>query len=120
MNKRIFNQIAIVLAMALTLFGTGYAGWFDSDEKPKSETQSPGTTSGEQAMPQAEQVTISGTISENSQLVDDQGKAFELADTDEGLEIKALIGKKVEITGTVMEEAGTRVVEVNEYRILEE
>jgi hypothetical protein len=109
----------MVLATALTLYGTGYAGWFDSDEKPKTE-QTPGAAGEGEAMPEADQITLSGTINENSQFVDDEGNAFELADTDSGNEVKSLIGQKVEITGTVLEAGGQKLVEVHEYKILEE
>jgi hypothetical protein len=120
MRKHVWYGIAIVMAAALTLFGTGYAGWFGSDDETKSESQTPGAAGEREAMPQADQVTLSGTINAESQLVSDQGEAFELANTEEGQEVKSLTGKKVEITGTVMEEAGQKIVEVHEYKILEE
>lgn len=64
--------------------------------------------------------TISGTINESNQLIDLQGKAIQLSDnTDEGMEVKALIGQKVELKGTVLDEDGEQVMEVLEYRLLE-
>lgn len=120
MKNIVWFRFLIVLAAALTLFGTGYAGWFGSDEKQGSETQVLGAGSEKEAMSHPDQVTLSGTINESSQLVDDHGKEFRLADTDEGRQLKALIGKKVEITGTLMEDAGENVVEVREYKILKE
>jgi hypothetical protein len=119
MKKYALLGIAVVLAAALTLFGTGHAGWFDSDDKPKSESEAPGATGQQEGMPEAAQITLSGTINESSQFVNEHGDAYELADTDEGREVKSLIGQKVEITGTVMEEAGQSIVEVHEYKLLE-
>jgi hypothetical protein len=79
-----------------------------------------GSSEQEQTMPQSDEITLSGVVNEASQLVDDNGDTFELANTDEGLEVKSLIGKKVEITGTVMEEAGQQIVQVHGYNILME
>ncbi|HSO19063.1 MAG TPA: hypothetical protein VLT88_06380, partial [Desulfosarcina sp.] len=67
----------------------------------------------------ADPVILSGTINENSQFVDNSGRSFELADTEQGMEVKSLVGRRVEIRGTVMEEMGERIVEVNDYKLLE-
>jgi hypothetical protein len=118
MKNHVWHKIAIVLVAVLTLAGTATAGWFGSDDKPKSDTQTPAATGQKEAMPQPGEVILSGTINNSSQLVDDHGKAFELADTDQGREVKSLIGKKVTITGTVMEEGGQQVISVQDYKLL--
>lgn len=120
MKRRVWLMMAMVLVMTMTLFGTGYAGWFgsDKDKKTESESANPAAAS-EETMPEGSEITLSGTINENSQFVSAEGEAFELADTDQGLEVKSLIGRQVEIKGTVMEGEDQSVVEVHEYKILE-
>lgn len=66
-----------------------------------------------------EEVTIMGTVNAENQLVDESGQAFSLADTAEGLEVKAMVGKKVQITGTLEEQEGQKVVTVSNYEIME-
>jgi|GEM_PF-1537403 len=124
-RKYAWHVVAIVLALSLTVFGTGYAGWFGEDksetETEKSgitETQDPGAAA-EETMPGSDQIVVSGMINESSQLVDDNGYVYELADTGQGAEVKSMIGKKIEIKGTVLEEEGQVSVEVDDYTILE-
>jgi len=104
------TTMALLFALTVALVGTGSAGMFGSD---KAETES------EQAI-LGEQFTLSGTIDANSQFIDDQGTVFTLADNEKSLEVKSLQGQKVEIKGTVMEEAGQKTVAVTEYTILEQ
>jgi hypothetical protein len=103
--------MALLFALTVALVGTGSAGMFGPD---KAETES------DQAILGGEQFTLSGTIDANSQFVDDQGQLFTLADNEKSLEVKSLQGQKVEIKGTVMEEAGQKTVAVTEYTILEQ
>jgi hypothetical protein len=109
MKKIMMTTMALVFALTVALVGTGSAGIFSSD---KAETESDQAVLGEQ-------LTLSGTIDANSQFVDDQGQVFALADNEKSLEVKSLQGQKVEIKGTVMEEAGQKTVVVTEYTIQE-
>ena len=65
-----------------------------------------------------DQVTISGTINAQNQLTDEDGKAFNLADNEQGLKVKAMVGRRVQIKGTLKEEGGNSIVEVSEYKVL--
>lgn len=127
-----WHVTAIVLAATLALFGMGYAGWFgedkpaDKNEAPgMTETQSPDATGeeglpeGAEIIPEKDQIIVSGRINESSQLVDDNGHTYDLADTDQGAEVKSMVGKKVQIKGAVLEEEGQVSVEVHDYSILE-
>jgi hypothetical protein len=98
MKRNLWQVIALTLVVTMTLFGTGYAAWFGSDK---------------------DEVTLQGSINEFSQLVDVEGETFELADTEESMEVKSMVGSMVEIKGTVIEEEGRKIVEVHEYKILE-
>lgn len=101
MKKLALYEVAFLMVVSLLMVGTVSAG--DKD-----------------AMSKSGKVTLSGTINQYHQLVDERGMTFELAESEEGRELKGLIGKRVEITGTVMEEAGQNVVDVHRYKILEE
>jgi hypothetical protein len=119
MNISALSKIAIFLIGPLLVFGTVNAGWFDSDDKKESSTQAPAAYGDKEAMPQTQKVILSGTINRDSQLIDDQGKAFDLADSEKGREVSSLIGQKVQIRGTVMEEAGQNRIEVHSYKVLD-
>ncbi|GAB6094983.1 hypothetical protein JCM14469_12350 [Desulfatiferula olefinivorans] len=103
------------LILTITFAGTGFAGTESADiDQPMVQAQD------DTADLDVAGITISGTINESNQLIDLQGKAFELSDnTDEGLEVKALVGQKVELKGTVLDEEGQQIMEVLEYRLLE-
>jgi hypothetical protein len=65
-------------------------------------------------------VSISGVINEDGQLVDDDGMAYDIAENEAGDELMEMIGQKVAVTGTVMEAEGTKIITVNEFKVLEE
>jgi hypothetical protein len=73
--------------------------------------------------PAAEKLTVTGTVTETK---DAKGRASYALDTDQGnfvlskhakgVELRKLIGKKVEATGTIMESHGKKVITVTEYK----
>ena len=114
MKKLLMYTTAILFAMTLSVSGNNsYAGWFGSDDDKKTESQkatpevdsatppaveSPAApAASEKALPEGKIITLSGKIDESNQFVTDSGEAFRLADTERGMEVKALTGKKVEI-----------------------
>lgn len=115
--KHFLASTLTIFALILTLAcsGTVFAGTESTDiDQPMAQAQDVSDDL------DVVGITISGTINESNQLIDLQGKAIELSDsTDEGLEVKALIGQKVELKGTVLDEEGQQVMEVLEYRLLE-
>lgn len=66
------------------------------------------------------QVSISGVINEDGQLVDNNGITYDIADNDEGNEVMEMVGQKVAVKGTVMETEGTKIITVTEFNLLEE
>ena len=118
MKNFILHTMAFLFAVTLSLAGTSYAGFFGSDEEVKTKSDAAATAT-EQLNPADEHLTLSGAIDENSRFVADSGDIYTLSDNDKGLEVKTLSGQKVEIKGTVMEEAGQKTVEVTEYTIIE-
>ena len=66
------------------------------------------------------EVSISGVISEDGQLVDDDGMAYDIAESEEGDQIMEMVGSKVTVKGTVMEAEGTRIITISSFKIIEE
>ena len=67
----------------------------------------------------SEKVMIQAQVTEDSQLLDEQGNVFDIADTEKGSELAENVGQKVEIEGTVMEDGGVKVITVESFRIIE-
>lgn len=66
------------------------------------------------------QVSLSGVINEDGQLVDEGGMAYDIADNDEGNEVMEMVGFKVTVKGTVMEAEGTKIITISSFKIIEE
>ncbi len=64
-------------------------------------------------------VTLVGTVNEDYQIVADGGQIYEVAETEKGDEVVALIGKKVKVTGTIENDEGTKVMVVESYEVLQ-
>jgi len=67
-----------------------------------------------------QEITISGTLNDANQVVDDYGRIYQLADTEESKELASHVGKKVQIKGAVMEQEGEMVISVSDYELLKE
>lgn len=130
MKTLITYMTTVLFAVTLSLAGISNASWFGSDDKAetKSESAAPAASvkpdaaspaASDKIMPADKQLTLSGTIDENSQFIDKKGEIFNLVNNDKGMEVKSLAGKQIEIKGTVMEREGLKIVEVKEYKILE-
>ncbi|MBT8371714.1 MAG: hypothetical protein KJO34_12185 [Deltaproteobacteria bacterium] len=66
------------------------------------------------------EINITGAINEDGELVDDSGNAYEIADTEQGNEVMDMVGKKVSVKGTVMEEEGTRTISITSFDVIEQ
>ena len=88
------SPLVVVLAMVLVLFVIGFSA-------------------------AADMVVVQGQVTEDSQIMDDAGNVFDIADTDKGNELVENVGQKVEIQGTVMEDGGVKVITVESFRIIE-
>lgn len=66
----------------------------------------------------ADPVTIQGQVNEDSQLVDDNGEVYDIADTtDEGMQVMELVGEKIEVRGTLTEDEGVKEITVESFKI---
>ena len=67
----------------------------------------------------AGEMTITGTVNDNLQVVENSGQVYEIGDTDAGNELAAQVDAKVKVTGTVEEVEGQKVISVTSYEVLE-
>ncbi len=74
----------------------------------------------EKAAEQKQNVMITGTINDANQLVDKDGQIFDVADTEKGKELLTHIGMKIQVTGTIMESEGKKLISISTYEIIKE
>jgi hypothetical protein len=67
----------------------------------------------------SEPVMIQGQVTEDNQLMDEAGNVYDIVDTEAGNEVVELVGAKVEIQGTVMEDQDGKVIAIESFRIIE-
>jgi len=67
----------------------------------------------------ADEKTITGEINSDGQLLAEDGKIYDLGETEKGLELTEMSGKKVSITGTVSESEGKMAIDVVDYKVIE-
>lgn len=65
------------------------------------------------------EISVSGVINEDGQLVDDDGMAYDIADNEEGDEVMDMVGSKVTVKGTVLEADGTKIITISSFKIIE-
>jgi type IV secretory pathway TrbL component len=68
----------------------------------------------------ANSVTIVGILNADGQIITDNEQVYEIGENKKGDELFELAGKKVKVTGIVVEEDGTKVITVTSYEVLEE
>ena len=66
------------------------------------------------------EVSVSGVINADGQLVDNDGMFYDIAENEEGNEVMEMVGRKVTVKGTVMEAEGTKVITISSFQINEE
>ena len=64
-------------------------------------------------------VTITGTVNEDNQIVTDDGKVYDVVDTEKGGEVIEMVDKKVKATGAVEESEGKMMISITEYEVFE-
>jgi hypothetical protein len=68
----------------------------------------------------AESMTIVGTVSDDGNIVDENGKIYEIGDNDKTAEVSEQSGKNVEVKGTVEEgTGGNQTIMVESYKVIE-
>jgi hypothetical protein len=64
-------------------------------------------------------ITITGTINEDGEFITDDGKTYDVVDTEKGDEVVEMVDKKVKATGTVEESEGKMMITITNYEVLE-
>ncbi|UCF94162.1 MAG: hypothetical protein JSW39_08390 [Desulfobacterales bacterium] len=64
--------------------------------------------------------TITGTVNQESQIEDDSGEIYEVADTEKGDEVMRLFGQRVRVHGSLMEDEGMKIISVSSYEVIKE
>ena len=64
-------------------------------------------------------VTITGEVNEDYQIVADSGEVYDVAATEKGEDLTANVGKKVEVQGTLQEQEGSKVITVMSFKVIE-
>ena len=64
-----------------------------------------------------DKVTIQGQVNQENQLVDQDGTVYNIADTDQGMQVKEMVGEKVEVRGTVKEDMGEKQITVESFDV---
>ncbi len=67
----------------------------------------------------AEKMTITGTINDDGALVADDGKTYEITESEKGAELSGMTGKKVSVTGEVEESEGEMEIDVEDFKAIE-
>ncbi|MBN1932376.1 MAG: hypothetical protein JW786_12300 [Desulfobacterales bacterium] len=69
----------------------------------------------------AEQITVTGEVNDNYQIVSSDGQVYEVADTEKGNEVVVnLISQVVKVTGTVTEADGVKTISITSYEVIGE
>ena len=65
-------------------------------------------------------VTVVGTVVGSYQIEDENGEIYEIDDNEKGEELNELYDSKVSVTGTLMDEDGSKILTVDSFKIIEE
>lgn len=115
----ILAMTVLVMAMAMTMPAGASEQKADMAQPSATTTQPPA-----QPVP----INIVGTIIANKNekgkitgygLQEENGQALVLSQHGSGMELRRMVGKKIEATGTVFENKGEKTIIVNEFRKLE-
>jgi hypothetical protein len=66
-----------------------------------------------------QEVSITGTINDESQLVADNGMTYDIDDNEMGNEVMELVGKKVSVKGTVMDAEEIKIITITTFDVIE-
>lgn len=69
----------------------------------------------------SEPVTIQGEINDSYQIVDSNGQAYEIAETEKGNDlVENHIGEKAKVVGTLQQDQDVKIITITEFEILAE
>ena len=68
----------------------------------------------------AAEVTVVGVVTDNYQVVTDEGTVYDVADTDTGNEMLNHVSRKVEVVGEISGDEEVKVLSVSSFVVLED
>ena len=68
----------------------------------------------------ADSVVVTGTITDDEMLVDEDANVYVIVDTDPGLKLMELVGEKVKVWGGVEESSDGKFLTVESFEIIEQ
>jgi hypothetical protein len=67
----------------------------------------------------AEPVTLQGQVTEDNQLMTDDGEVYDIADTEKGAQVMEMVGEKIEVRGTLSEDEDSKEITVESFSVVE-
>jgi hypothetical protein len=66
----------------------------------------------------AEPVTLQGQVTEDNQLMAEDGEVYDIVDTEAGMQAMEMVGEKIEVRGTLEEVDGAKEITVESFSVL--
>jgi len=108
--RKSLTGLAILLVLGLIVGGTGFAADPDSmasPEKARVEGQ--------------DKIELTGTILSDNTFIDENGEQYQLAESDKSEELKSVVGEKIKVTASVMEnDEGAKSLAISKYELVPE
>jgi hypothetical protein len=70
------------------------------------------------ALPAMAGTTITGEVGYANELISEDGTVYSIADTEKGDELSAMVGETVQVTGTVEEDDGEKIILVDSFTVV--
>lgn len=70
------------------------------------------------ALPASANTTVTGEISDSNEIIAQDGTIYSIAETEKGDELAAMVGEVVEVTGTVQEAEGGKIITVESFTVV--
>jgi hypothetical protein len=70
--------------------------------------------------PAASEVNLSGVVNDEAQLVADDGTVYEIDEGEQGDMLVELVGRAVNVTGTLKEEGGMQFISPSSFRVIDQ
>lgn len=66
----------------------------------------------------AEPVTLKGQVTEENQLMTEDGEFYDIGGTEEGEQLMEMVGEKVEVRGTLIDNEDTKEIQVESFTVV--
>ena len=66
----------------------------------------------------AEPITVRGHITDDNQLMTEDGEFYDIGDTEEGEQLMEMVGEKVEVRGTLIDNEDTKEIQVESFIVV--